>query len=837
MSRRTMVASVFSSILIAIVFALVPPSAQAAQPQSSPTDLLGDPLPKHALARLGSTRFHHEHEILKVIYTRDGKSLVAMDSGGRIRVWDAATGRMICAIGEELNHFRQIAVSPDGGTLATIEDPGQLRTWDLANGRERRRWHALAGIHEHLTFSPDGRTLAEEISKSDQTKGEDRFINLWDLSVPTERRRRIDGDWMGLGGLVFSPDGKTLVTGGHDTDTRITGEKPEKGSTRIWDLATGRERARFAVEGFYVCSVAISPDGKLVAAGVSDQTVRIYDLASGLERMPRLGQDHALQPKLQEADAPMPAFNNREDRLVMPCLAFSPDGSILASGSSGTGSILSSVLADVYLWDIARGKELRHFQAHQTRVHSLDFSPNGRTLASTGAEPMIRLWDVAGGREAFPQPGHRTWIRTLAISPADGTVFTGGQDGTIRQWDRKSGRELGVIAGFPDLADPIALSPDGKTLIVGSLVSGRFVLWSIAERREIRSFPRIVPRNFVRYLAFSPDGQTVAADGRIWDAATGRVAVTFRGWGEQKNRELNFFPIFYTSDSEEIIAVDREGVGVWDIASGKEVRRAVQCDIQNYHPALSSDGRFVALGGLDDRRTNRQLDPAIRIFELASGQEVATMRGHETRTRNLAFSPDGRLLASGSVGTVVTKDETVRIWDVATGHELRRFEGHLGPINTVAFAFAPNGRSLVCTSGDATALVWDLSDLAGAPAADRPLAADELKARWAELAGADARGAHRARWALGFPSAVAFLREQLLAAKVGGPNDVPAASGPIGPPDVLRCLRAIAALERVGTPEAQDVLERMAQGSVSALVNRDARSALERLSRLRSARN
>ena len=110
---------------------------------------------------------------------------------------------------------------------------------------------------------------------------------------PTEHRRRFAADWSDLLGLAFTPDGKGLVTGSNDTESRIVGEKPEKGSTRLWDVATGRERRRFPVEGFDVRSIAVSPDGRLVAAGVSDQTIRIYDLATGRERTPRLGQERA----------------------------------------------------------------------------------------------------------------------------------------------------------------------------------------------------------------------------------------------------------------------------------------------------------------------------------------------------------------------------------------------------------------------------------------------------------------------------------------------------------------------------------------------------------------
>ena len=180
---------------------------------------------------------------------------------------------------------------PDGLTLATMEGQGVLRLWDLASGRERRRWHEVPGYPTHLTFSPDARTLAAALRSQDRTTSkESHAITLWDLTSPSEHRRRFAANWRDLKGLAFTPDGKALVTGSVDTESRTIGEKPDKGSTRVWDIATGQERLRFPVEGFEVRSIAVSPDGRLVAAGISDRTVRIYDLASGQERLPRLGR-------------------------------------------------------------------------------------------------------------------------------------------------------------------------------------------------------------------------------------------------------------------------------------------------------------------------------------------------------------------------------------------------------------------------------------------------------------------------------------------------------------------------------------------------------------------
>ena len=261
------------------------------------------------------------------------------------------------------------------------------------------------------------------------------------------------------------------------------------------------------------------------------------------------------------------------------------------------GKYGASQLADVYLWDVGQGKELRHFPAQQGWIQSLAFSPDGKTLATTGAEVVIRLWDVATGRETQPQSGHRLTIRKLAVSPADGTVFTSGQDGTIRRWDPASGRELGVFATFTEAIDAMAFAPDGKTLLLGGLWGG-LRLWSVDQRREIRRLARDEGRNPVRHVAFSPDGKTVASERRIWDAESGRVLATFQDRDPHNNRFANYYPIFYGPDGKQIITAEPDGVRFWDIASGQEARWAIRAKFDNDPVALSHDGRFLASGGL-----------------------------------------------------------------------------------------------------------------------------------------------------------------------------------------------------------------------------------------------
>ena len=245
--------------------------------------------------------------------------------------------------------------------------------------------------------------------------------------------------------MRFTPDGKLLVTAGNDMSPQPVPGEAESGSAAISDVATGKELQRFRTKNAYVVALSVSRDGRMLAMGVSNDSICVFDLSTAKAIRTLLPSDK-LRYLMTEGG--------------IKCLAFSPDGKVLAAGTQGALADVSLYVRTkgrdaitkterevdefepygVILWDVATGRKLRRIPAHIQWVAGIDFSPDGKTLVSCGAETLIRLWDVASGRELHASNAPRSAIRSLAISPDGRTLATGGYDGTIREWNIATGR-------------------------------------------------------------------------------------------------------------------------------------------------------------------------------------------------------------------------------------------------------------------------------------------------------------------------------------------------------------------------------------------------------------
>jgi WD40 repeat protein len=605
-----------------------------------------DRLPAGLVAVAGDGRQRHWREVEALAWGPDGKTLVSGSEDGSLSVWDAGTGVLRRHLFGHSSGVRTVLFDPDGVRLVSAGTDGRIKVWDTATGGLLGSVTVSAGPVLCLAWVAPGKMLA--------SAGRDGVVRIWDTD--TWKNPRLMRPGVGVLSLAWSEEANRLAAGCAD------------GQVRLWDLAADAEPVLLKAQGGPVHGLAWRPGGKQLAAAGTDGILRLWEPAASAE--PRLltgtapgavslawnrkgttlafaGPEATVQlwrPQPRIEDDKPPAVLRYPVGGVR-CLAWAPEGDVLASGS---------VQGVIKFWDGVGEKARPPDPGAPFAGQALAWAPDGRLLAFAWGD-AIRVGEPAAGagpswRLLGRHPG-ASIVASIAFSPDGGLLVSGNSRGSLKLWDVASGKEAQLVTAAHSLAVlGVAFAPDGKTF--ASCSRDRTVkLWDTATAKLIRSFAHT---DAAPCVCFSPDGWLLAGGGqagtvKVWETATGKESHT--------------------------LSTPRETGAVLAVA-------------------FSPNGRLLASARADP--------PSIDLWDSITGERLRKLAGNKDRPASLAWRPDGEALATGTNGGEAW------LWNPATGEVRDRVQvGPVqGPVHHVTYS--PDGRHLATANGNGTVYVLRL---------------------------------------------------------------------------------------------------------------------------------
>jgi WD40 repeat protein len=533
-----------------------------------------------------------------------------------------------------------------------------------------------------VVFSPDGKTA---LSGAD-----DKTVRLWDIESG-RCQRVIEGHSGALNSVTWDEDGRRVLSGSDDK------------TVRLWDVESGRCLRRFEGHIGRICSVAFSRDGQRVISGSDDKTLRLWDVESG----------HCLRVFARHEGPISSVVWGLDGKCI---LSGSPDGTVrlwdvdtgrclrVFEGPSDSGlalafiedirrSLSGFVDSTVSLSDIDCGRCLRVFAGHSASILSVAFSKDGRRALSGSNDNIVRLWDIDSGRCLRIFAGHSEPVWSVAFSKDGRRALSGSSDNTIRFWEVDSGRCVRVFEGHANSVLSVAFSNDGRRTLSGSL-DNTVRLWNVDNGRCRQVFEG--HSGSVWSVAFSKDGRRALSGSadktvRLWDIDSERCMRLFEGHAS------SVLSVSFSQDGRRALSGSHDRtVRLWDVDSGLCLRQ-FDLRLRGGHDGSVLSVSFSANGR---RALSGSADQTVRLWDVENGCCLRVFEGHGDAVVSVAFSEDGRRVLSGS------SDNTVRLWDPDTGRCLRVFEGHSSHVRSVAFS--EDGRLALSGSSDNTVRLWDI---------------------------------------------------------------------------------------------------------------------------------
>lgn len=580
-----------------------------------------------------------------VAFSPNGKWLATGDGEGIVKVWDVRSGDCISQMQRDeskkkeqfmfnTNLVSHLAFSPDSQYLTSSSELDYiLYVWHTETGDRIAKFHVetnfrwFGGSPRPIAFSADGSLLACTMpdynllacaDTNDRIRVPEysfNYITVWDLKTGEQVACLTEpGDF--AENLCFSPCGQFLVSGG------------KKGGVRVWTLANWELTREYHNYGTYPKKVFYSPENVLYAAEASDDTLTVWDVESGEKSNTYLEAHHGFQGNHLPKECPFVSVTESEFKVWKvgnsnPCtfgysyigvpysLAFSQDGKTLAASCSGN---------TLMFWDTVNLSQSPSCFDKARGNFTFSTVPMGKLYATapeqgTTKGRIISVWEIGNDKIpiasfSFPEQENKIALYSSVFAPTNNLIACGDNEGTLYVWDVAREKMLHKLKAHSSWIHIIAFSPTEKQLVSIRRAGPVSRMWDVESGEAIEAFP-----NKVTHIAFSPCSFIVACCGE-----------------------------------KEIL--------LWDIEHREMIKTIPQPKDswkQLYALAFSPCGRYIASGTWWNVWMDKMV---IRLWEVESGENIVTFWGHSSDIQDLAFSPDGTILASGSY------DRTILLWDM-----------------------------------------------------------------------------------------------------------------------------------------------------------------------------
>jgi WD40 repeat protein len=577
-----------------------------------------------------------------------------------------------------------VAVSPDGRTLA-VGSPndvanrpdlidqrrGQIVLWDIARRTRLATLKTRSDLVGRVIFSSDGTLLA--VSTMDR-------VVVWDV----DRRTPVKS----INGYIhdFSPDGRTLG---------VISDAGESVKITTWDVSTWRRT--YTMEQKFedvVYAVAFSRDGKLLAFAGANSKLVVWDV-----------RRRARQSLLKSTVG------------TVKSISFSPDGRLLAFGGED---------ASIVLWSVAQEKVVRTLTAHSDVVQALAFNTTGTILASASSDKTIKLWDAKRWSEIATLKAHSNPVTSVAFAKDGQLLASGSEDATAALWN---------VSPLKTNLDPgldVAYHPGGRQLTTVSAIpsgpaEGRqdLTFWNAVDGRREASFPQSENSLPVHGVSYSPDGRLLAESTArsidLWDSRRHHLVGTLHDPKQGLGRIVFGYDgsrAAFSPDGRRLAAIYRDRwqeqggkiehdngsiIVIWDLARRTVVMRLRNPDEVLSEMAFSPDGKTLAAAEAEHQDGSSVGSPTLGIvlWDVQRGVRLSRLEGHRDPVKAVAFSPDGRWLASAG------SDNAVILWDAINTKQISKLDGHTNEIRDLSFS--PDSRFLASGSNDGSVIFWDIN--------------------------------------------------------------------------------------------------------------------------------